>query len=144
MAARRFSHVDIVTRGAASGCGFRLRPRRRIIRHRTLAHQLSFREAFGGKIIDSQGIQWHFAEAAAEVDAAGLICYQAARDLERGGDVQRSSSAGHAARRRASHQSRWAWQCQLCGAHGTQETSPFGRYFRDAKRTKSPAGQPRS
>ena len=22
---------------------------------------------------------------------------------------------------------------QVCGAHGTQETSPFGRYFRDAR-----------
>jgi alkylation response protein AidB-like acyl-CoA dehydrogenase len=50
-----------------------------------LAHVCE-REAFGGKIIDFQGIQWYFAEAAAEIDAARLLCYQAARDLDQGGD----------------------------------------------------------
>lgn len=54
---------------------------------------VSGRTAFGGKIIDSQIIQWYFAEAAAELDAARLIPYQAARDLDSGGDFQRSSSA---------------------------------------------------
>ena len=46
-----------------------------------------------GKIIDFQSIQWYFAEAAAELDAARLIPYQAARDLDNGGDFQRSSPA---------------------------------------------------
>ena len=36
------------------------------------------REAFSGKIIDFQGVQGCFAEAAAETDRAGLICYQVA------------------------------------------------------------------
>ena len=45
-------------------------------------------EAFGGKIIDFQGVQWCLAEAAAEIDRAELICYQAARDLDSGGEVQ--------------------------------------------------------
>ena len=54
---------------------------------------VSGRTAFGGKIIDFQSIQWYFAEAAAELDAARLIPYQAARDLDSGGDFQRSSSA---------------------------------------------------
>lgn len=90
------------------------------------------REAFGGKIIDFQGIQWYFAEAAAEIDAARLMCYQAADDLDRGGDYQRSSSAAKLLA--AALATRVAGMAvQVCGAHGTQETAPFGRYFRDAK-----------
>lgn len=90
------------------------------------------RSAFGGKIIDFQGIQWYFAEAAAEIDAARLICYQAARDLDNGGDYQRSSSAAKLLA--AAMATKVAGMAvQVCGAHGTQETAPFGRYFRDAK-----------
>jgi len=90
------------------------------------------RSAFGGKIIDFQGIQWYFAEAAAEIDAARLICYQAARDLDSGGDYQRSSSAAKLVA--AALATKVAGMAvQVCGARGTQETSPFGRYFRDAK-----------
>ena len=90
------------------------------------------RPAFDGKVIDFQGIQWYFAQSAAEIDAARLLTYQAARDLDTGGDYQRSSSAakllaGELATRVA------GMAVQVCGAHGTQETSPFGRYFRDAK-----------
>jgi len=90
------------------------------------------REAFGGHIIDFQGIQWYFSEACAELDAARLICYQAARDLDAGKDFQRSSSgakllAGTLATKVA------GMAVQVCGARGTQETAPFGRYFRDAK-----------
>jgi alkylation response protein AidB-like acyl-CoA dehydrogenase len=93
---------------------------------------VSTREAFGGKIIDFQGIQWYFAEAAAELDAARLLCYQAARELDSDGDYQRSSSAaklvaGALATKIA------GMAVQVCGARGTQETAPFGRYFRDAK-----------
>ncbi|WP_067480246.1 acyl-CoA dehydrogenase family protein [Nocardia amamiensis] len=90
------------------------------------------RPAFGGKVIDFQGIQWYFAEAGAEIDAARLVAYQAARDLDAGGDYQRSSSAAKLlaaglATRVAS------MAVQVCGAAGTRETSPFGRYLRDAK-----------
>jgi alkylation response protein AidB-like acyl-CoA dehydrogenase len=93
---------------------------------------VSKRPAFDGKVIDFQGIQWYFAQAGAEIDAARLLTYQAARDLDAGADYQRSSSAakllaGELATRVAS------MAVQVCGAHGTQETSPFGRYFRDAK-----------
>ncbi|GIJ56309.1 acyl-CoA dehydrogenase family protein [Virgisporangium aurantiacum] len=90
------------------------------------------REAFGGKIFDFQGIQWYFAEAAAEIDAARLVCYQAADDLDTGGDYQRTSSAAKLLA--AALATRVAGMAvQVCGAHGTQETAPFGRYFRDAK-----------
>ena len=80
------------------------------------------RSAFGGKIIDFQGIQWYFSEAAAELDAARLIAYQAARDLDSGGDFQRSSSAAKLlASTLATKVASMA--VQVCGAHGTQETS---------------------
>jgi alkylation response protein AidB-like acyl-CoA dehydrogenase len=93
---------------------------------------VSDRSAFGGKVIDFQGIQWYFAEAAAEIDAARLLCYQAARDLDSGGDFQRSSSAAKLLA--AALATKVAGMAvQVCGAHGTQETAPFGRYFRDAK-----------
>lgn len=92
----------------------------------------SQREAFGGKIIDFQGIQWYFADAAAEIDAARLLCYQAARDLDGSGDYMRSSSAAKLVA--ASMATKVAGMAvQVCGARGTQESSPFGRYFRDAK-----------
>ena len=90
------------------------------------------RSAFGGKIIDFQGIQWYFSEAAAKLDATRLVCYQAARDLDTGGDFQRSSSAAKLlASGLATEIAGMA--VQVCGAHGTQETSSYGRYFRDAK-----------
>jgi alkylation response protein AidB-like acyl-CoA dehydrogenase len=95
------------------------------------AHVLQ-RPAFGGHVIDFQGIQWYFAEATAEIDAARLVCYQAAGDLDTGGDYQRSSSAAKLLA--ATVATKVAGMAvQVCGAHGTQETAPFGRYFRDAK-----------
>jgi alkylation response protein AidB-like acyl-CoA dehydrogenase len=90
------------------------------------------RSAFGGKIIDFQGIQWYFAEAAAEIDAARLVCYQAARDLDGGEDFQRSSSAAKLLSSVLATKVA-GMAVQVCGAHGTQETSSYGRYFRDAK-----------
>ncbi|MEV6661488.1 acyl-CoA dehydrogenase family protein [Nocardia fluminea] len=90
------------------------------------------REAFGGKILDLQGIQWYFAEAAADIDAARLLCYEAARDLDDNTDYQRSSSSAKLVAARLATQVA-GMAVQVCGARGTQETSPFGRYFRDAK-----------
>ena len=90
------------------------------------------RSAFGGKIIDFQGIQWYFAEAAAEIDAARLLSYQAARDLDGGRDFQRSSSSAKlVAAALATKVSTMAMQ--VAGAHGTQVTHSYGRYLRDAK-----------
>jgi len=90
------------------------------------------RAAFGNKVIDFQGIQWYFAQYAAEIDAARLVTYQAARDLDAGLDIARSSSAakllaGGLATGVAS------MAVQVCGARGTMQTEPFGRYLRDAK-----------
>lgn len=90
------------------------------------------RTAFSSRVIDFQGIQWYFAEAAARIDAARLLSYQAARDLDDGHDIARSSSeAKLLASRVATDVAEMA--VQVCGAHGTRTSSPFGRYLRDAK-----------
>jgi alkylation response protein AidB-like acyl-CoA dehydrogenase len=90
------------------------------------------REAFGGKVLDFQGIQWYLAEASAAIDAARLLTYQAARDLDAGRDHQRSSSAAKLlASATATKVASMA--VQVCGARGTMESAPFGRYLRDAK-----------
>jgi alkylation response protein AidB-like acyl-CoA dehydrogenase len=92
----------------------------------------SQREAFDAHIIDFQGIQWYFAELAARIDAARLLTYQAARDLDAGLDIARSSSE---AKLLASCVATDAAEMsiQVCGAHGARDSSPFGRYLRDAK-----------
>lgn len=90
------------------------------------------RKLFGQTVLDFQGIQWYFAEAAAKIDAARALTYQAASDVEAGRDIQRSSSEAKLfASRVATEVADRA--IQICGAHGTRVSSPFGRYFRDAK-----------
>lgn len=90
------------------------------------------RPVFGGRVIDFQGIQWYFAEACAEIDAARLASYQAARDLEDGGDYQRTSAVAKLLASQLATKVA-AMGVQVCGARGTMETAPFGRYLRDAK-----------
>jgi alkylation response protein AidB-like acyl-CoA dehydrogenase len=90
------------------------------------------RTAFDKKVIEFQGIQWYFAEMLAEIDAARLLVYRAARALDAHEDVERYGSAAKLiattmATKVASH------AVQVCGAYGVQETTSFGRYLRDAK-----------
>jgi alkylation response protein AidB-like acyl-CoA dehydrogenase len=90
------------------------------------------RKAFDSRVIDFQGIQWYFAEMAADIDAARLLTYRAAADLDAGRDIARSSSAAKlVASRVATKVSETA--VQICGAKGTRTSEPFGRYLRDAK-----------
>lgn len=90
------------------------------------------RTAFGTTVLDFQGIQWYFAQLTAEIDATRLLTYEAAKDLDAGRDIARSSSA--AKMLAAALATRTATTAvQVCGAHGTRETQPFGRYLRDAK-----------
>ncbi|BBY88535.1 acyl-CoA dehydrogenase family protein [Mycolicibacterium tokaiense] len=90
------------------------------------------RSAFSSRVIDFQGIQWYFAEAAARIDAARLLTHQAACDLDAGRDIARSSSEAKLfASSVATEVAEMA--VQVCGAHGTRTSSPFGRYLRDAK-----------
>jgi alkylation response protein AidB-like acyl-CoA dehydrogenase len=90
------------------------------------------REAFDARVIDFQGIQWYFAQAAADIDAARELTYRAASDLDAGRDIARSSSSAKLlASRTAVEVAEMA--VQVCGALGTRTSAPFGRYLRDAK-----------
>lgn len=90
------------------------------------------RVAFDRKVLDFQGIQWYFAEMLAEIDAARLLVYRAARALDDHDDIDRYSSAAKLVASELA--TKVASQAvQVCGAYGVQETTPFGRYLRDAK-----------
>lgn len=90
------------------------------------------REAFDSRVIDFQGIQWYFSDTAAELDAARLLTYSAARDLDAGRDIARSSSSAKLLAARLAT-SIAGMAVQVCGARGTRTSAPFGRYLRDAK-----------
>ena len=90
------------------------------------------RSVFGGKVSDFQGIQWYFAEACAEIDAARLAAYQAARDLDEGGDTIRTTAVAKLLSSQVATKVA-SMAVQVCGARGTMETAPYGRYLRDAK-----------
>ena len=47
------------------------------------------REVFGKRLMEHQGIQWYLAEALAKLDAARVLVYQAARDLDEGREIAR-------------------------------------------------------
>jgi alkylation response protein AidB-like acyl-CoA dehydrogenase len=90
------------------------------------------RVAFDRTISEFQGIQWYFADMLTEIDAARLLVYRAALALDNHEDIDRYGSA---AKLMASEvATKVASQAvQICGAYGVQESSPFGRFFRDAK-----------
>jgi alkylation response protein AidB-like acyl-CoA dehydrogenase len=90
------------------------------------------RVAFDQKVLEFQGIQWYLAEMLSDIDAARLLVYHAAKSLDADDDIDRYGSeaklkAGEMATRVAS------LAVQICGAHGTMVSAPFGRYLRDAK-----------
>ncbi|NIJ08747.1 alkylation response protein AidB-like acyl-CoA dehydrogenase [Sphingomonas vulcanisoli] len=90
------------------------------------------RTAFDQTISSFQGIQWYFAEMLADIDAARLLVYRAARALDDHEDIARhSSTAKLIASRVATEVASKA--IQIGGAWGTSVNTPFGRYFRDAK-----------
>jgi alkylation response protein AidB-like acyl-CoA dehydrogenase len=90
------------------------------------------RKAFGQHVFDFQGIQWYFAEALAEIDAARLLLYSAAEAIDEQRDIDRHSSEAKliccGVANRVTAQA-----IQVCGAYGTMVNSPFNRYWRDAK-----------
>lgn len=90
------------------------------------------RRAFDQRVIEFQGIQWYFADMMAEIDAARLLTYRAAQALDEGRDTDRyGSEAKLKAAAVATHVASQA--VQICGAYGTTENAPFGRFLRDAK-----------
>lgn len=90
------------------------------------------REVSGGRVIDFQGIQWYFAEIVSRIDAARLLAYQAAADLDAGRDIARSSSEAKVLASAVATDAA-LMAIQVCGARGTVSKAPFGRYLRDAK-----------
>jgi alkylation response protein AidB-like acyl-CoA dehydrogenase len=90
------------------------------------------RIAFGKTIAEFQGIQWYFAEMLCEIDAARLLTYEAARALDEHRDIARFSSEAKLMASRVGTEVACR-AVQICGAHGVQESAPFGRYLRDAK-----------
>jgi len=90
------------------------------------------RSAFDKKVIEFQGIQWYFADMLAEIDAARLLAYRAAAALNDHHEIERySSEAKLKAAKVAMDMTRIAMQ--VCGAYGTSDVAPYGRYLRDAK-----------
>ena len=90
------------------------------------------RSAFDKKVIEFQGIQWYFAEMLSEIDAARLLAYRAAAALNDHHEIERySSEAKLKAAKVAMDMTRIAMQ--VCGAYGTSDVAPYGRYLRDAK-----------
>jgi alkylation response protein AidB-like acyl-CoA dehydrogenase len=90
------------------------------------------RRAFDQRVIEFQGIQWYFADMMSEIDASRLLVYRAAQALEDGRDMDRYGS--EAKLKAAAVATVVASQAvQICGAYGTMENAPFGRFLRDAK-----------
>jgi alkylation response protein AidB-like acyl-CoA dehydrogenase len=90
------------------------------------------RVAFDKKVLEFQGIQWYFADMLTDIDASRLLIYAAAAALDRHDNIARySSSAKLKACAVATDVASKA--VQICGAYGTTENAPFGRYLRDAK-----------
>ena len=90
------------------------------------------RRAFDQFVYDFQGIQWYFAESAAQIDAARLLLYEAADAIDEQRDVERYSSEAKLMCCTVAN-SVTAKAIQVCGAYGTMVNSPFNRYWRDAK-----------
>lgn len=90
------------------------------------------RTAFDRKVIEFQGIQWYFADMLAEIDAARLLVYRAAEALDAGAEQDRYASAAKLKAAAVATQVA-SLAVQVCGAYGTMENAPFGRFLRDAK-----------
>lgn len=90
------------------------------------------RIAFDNTILSLQGIQWYFAEMLTEIDASRLLVYRAAQALNDDNDIDRYSSVAKLKAGRVATET-CLTAMQICGAWGTSDNTPFGRYLRDAK-----------
>lgn len=93
------------------------------------------REAFGSKIGDFQAIQWMLADMATRIEAAKLLCFNAALKKDRG---ERYSKEASMAKVYASETAMWVTTkaIQVYGGMGYSKELPVERYFRDAKITE--------
>jgi alkylation response protein AidB-like acyl-CoA dehydrogenase len=90
------------------------------------------REAFGRPISDFQGLRWKIADMAAEIDAARLLCLNAASLKDQGKRYTREASM---AKLYASEMvNRVAGQAiQIHGGYGYCSEYPMERHYRDAR-----------
>jgi acrylyl-CoA reductase (NADPH) len=51
------------------------------------------REAFGGPLIDLQGLRWSLVDAATDLAALRLLAYRAAREIDAGDDAEEAAAA---------------------------------------------------
>jgi acyl-CoA dehydrogenase len=93
----------------------------------------SRREAFGGPIIENQGVAFPLADIAAEIDAARLLCWRASWMAANGVPFQLAE--GSMSKLKASEVAvRAAEQAvQVCGGWGYVSDLPIEKWFRDAK-----------
>lgn len=90
------------------------------------------REAFGKKISDFQGVQWHLANSAMELEAAKVLTYQAAWRHDQKLFAKKESSMAKL------YASEAAWRAcnsaiQVHGGYGYVKEYPVERFFRDIK-----------
>lgn len=93
----------------------------------------SRREAFGGPILDNQGVSFPLADLAADIDAARLLCWRASWMAANG--VPFELAEGSMSKLRASEVAvRAAEQAvQVCGGWGYVSDLPVEKWYRDAK-----------
>lgn len=91
------------------------------------------REAFGGPIIENQGVSFPLADLAADIDAARLLCWRASWMAAAG--VPFHMSEGSMSKLKASEVAvRAAEQAvQVCGGWGYVSDLPVEKWYRDAK-----------
>jgi len=90
------------------------------------------REQFGRPIGDFQGVQWMLADMSVVTDAAGLLCYRAARMADAGKNY--SAAAAKAKLYAAEIGADVARKAvELHGGYGCTKDMPVERYYRDAK-----------
>jgi acyl-CoA dehydrogenase len=93
----------------------------------------SRREAFGGPIIENQGVAFPLADLAADIDAARLLCWRASWMAANG--VPFHLAEGSMSKLKASEVAvRAAEQAiQVCGGWGYVSDLPVEKWYRDAK-----------
>jgi len=92
----------------------------------------SEREQFGRPVGSFQGVQWMLADMSVATDAAGLLCYRAARMADAGKNYTAAAAKAKLfASEIAADVARKA--VELHGGYGCTRDMPVERYYRDAK-----------
>jgi acyl-CoA dehydrogenase len=91
------------------------------------------REAFGGPIIDKQGVAFPLARLAAELDAARLLTWRAAWMAAQGIDFQRGEGSMSKLKAAEVAVSITEQAVQVCGGWGYVRDLPVEKWYRDAK-----------